>query len=224
MIRTLPLVFALACGPAEEPASIDTSRLIFDATISSQEEASADAIVTLREEGSLESAFYELEIGEEVTVTFPGIVISLFSGQFEKQPVYTASIPEPPVDVEFVFALNRVPPNKTAHDSRVSLPLGFEVTAPTAFSRSADFEVSWSIFDQFEPLVLEVNGPCIDTFQEEIPDIGVFTVEAGSVTGDGDCPTSMSLTRARRGVLDNQFADGSVLAVQQRSLSLTSNP
>jgi len=224
--RSLPLFAVVACVPAEEEDAIPTTGLEAHVTVAAFDDIQAGVVMTLHESAGLESDFYELALDEEITVTIPGFVISLIASKLDSQPVYTASVPIPATDADFIVSLNRDPPDKTADDSRVSLPLAFDLTAPGAFSRgSDDMEVTWSVFDQADPLTLEINGPCIDTYQAEVSDIGAVVIPAGSVTGTGEsCPAELTLTRQRFGTVDHAFGSGSVVAFQQRGLALTANP
>jgi hypothetical protein len=225
VIRDGPLLLLLACGPPEEEPIVVTSSLIAEITVAALDEITADVVVTLQRKGGLDNQFYELDVDEEITVTIPGIVISLYSGQFDDQPVYTASVPNPPIDTDFVIALNRQPPRKTASQSRMSLPMGFELSGPASFSRGADdVDLTWTHPDQPDVLTLRVTGPCIDTLKVEVSDVGSYTIAAGTIAGDGNCPVEATLTRLRIGEVDPDLAGGNAVAFQQRAVAMSSTP
>lgn len=225
MRAALPLLVAVACKPAEELPRLPTERLLADIQISALTDTSAEVVVRLQDQDALPGELYELDLGEELTVTLPGIVITLVSSRLNAQPVYSATIPEPPVDATYYVAFNRVPPDQTAADSQLSLPNGLSLIAPDAFSRSGeDLELSWSPTGAEDALELELNGSCLETVRQQIPDTGSYILPAGSVTGTGDCPANLTLTRLRPGTVDEAFAGGESVAFQQRSVAMFSDP
>ena len=214
-----------ACVPIPEDDRLATSDLTADIQLAALDDATADIVVKLQDRLALAGDLYELELGEEVTVTVPGIVITLVSSRLNTQPVYTATIPEPPVDTTYYVAFNRVPPAQTASGSTVNLPPGLSLTAPDIASRQQALEVTWTGFGGEDPIELEANGACFETYREEIPDVGLFTIPAGSLQGTGEsCPASLTLTRIRAGVVDDNFAGGDGFAFQQRLHAFLSDP
>jgi hypothetical protein len=224
-MRLLFLPVAAACVASPDDPNQATSDLLADIQLAALDDTQAEIVVKLQDRLALRGELYELEIGEEVTVTIPGIVISLVSSRLDTQPVYTATIPDPPVDTTYYVAFNRVPPDQTASGSTVSLPPSLSVTAPDAASRQEAIDITWSVSGGDDPIELLVDGPCFDTYRDEIPDEGLFTLPPGSLTGsDESCPASLTLTRLRTGLVDDNFAGGDGLAYQQRTHALLLDP
>ena len=216
----------VACGAPDEEIRLPTSHLLADIQVSALTDDSAEVVVKLQDQDALQGELYELALGEEVTVTLPGIVISLISARQNAQPVYTATVPEPPTNTTYVVAFNRVPPDKTASASTLSLPQGMTLEAPSAFSRATEaLDVTWDNSGREDRLEIELNGACFETFREEIPDSGSYSLPAGTLAGTGDsCPANLTLTRLREGFVDTDFAGGQGVAYQQRNVPMTSDP
>ncbi len=223
-MRILPLLALFACSPADEEAIVATSSLVADVTLTALDDLTAEVVMTLQQEGK--GQFYELELDEEITITLPSILVTLISRTLDDQPAYIATVPDPPANVDLIVAFNRTPPRKTAPLSLVALPLGFDLSAPASFSRSSDdIEVAWTAANQVEPLTIALIGTCFDSFEADIEDTGSYVIPAGTVSGDTEsCPAKLTLRRWSEGSVDERLAGGSLIALQERSSTLTADP
>ena len=120
-----------------------------------------------------------------------------------------------------------------ARYSTVTMPLGFDLTAPQTtdeFSRSEDdLLIEWWPVEDGVNVEISLNTDCPAFGSDSVliypdEDEGLALIEAGALASEnlgGNCTTSLTLAKRRTGQLDASFTGGYISANQVRSLSFT---
>ena len=133
---------------------------------------------------------------------------------------------------QFTIDLQRSVDNG-APESTATLPAKFTLTGPTApASRAAAIALTWSPAASPDRMSWQATGDCIDIAGGSITgDSGSFSVPANSLHLKGGtgvpntCTVTVSVSRAREGLLDTSYGKGGhMTGVQVRTVTVTSNP
>ncbi|MDF3070430.1 MAG: hypothetical protein K0R38_6031 [Polyangiaceae bacterium] len=183
--------------------------------------------VELKVGGSSSNAYVDLEGGDELTATAGDETKTLTA---RDTGIYEASFSGVGEDTEFSVTLER-PDDVTATGNSGTLPAPFTLEEPTNELSRADDElvVAWDP-DSRDDMRLELDGDCIFSFDKDVPDTGMYIIEAGTLdsTNDDDpeaCDVDVDARRTRSGEADSKFDPESYFRLhQRRKTSFVSNP
>lgn len=135
---------------------------------------------------------------------------------------------------EVVFSFERVAPDESAPNSKVTLPKPLTITAPAAsviVKRSEPLTVTWDNQGTTDRMIVEVTGDCVHYYKAEVSgDPGTFVIEANKIKPLNDqasaaCSGMVKVSRTRAGTLDPAFGEGGqVTATQLREVSVRIDP
>lgn len=120
-------------------------------------------------------------------------------------------------------------------ESSVDLPPAFQIAAPASeasISRASPVSLTWTSVDPASTMELDVAGICVDNSRYNLhlilgADTGSATLNsAGYFQGSPsiNCRVAFMLQRVRMAGVSTQFAAGSFMGIQQRTVQFTSTP
>jgi hypothetical protein len=164
--------------------------------------------------------------GDTISVTSNGRSIAMEQSSLVVEYRYDATFETAAADQRYELALARTGDASAPH-STVTLPAPFTPSVPTAAARSAPLAITWSPSGSSDPIAIHITG-CASAELGPLADTGSVTVPVGALvaeSSDATCDLAIDVTRTRTGTLDRAYGQGgSIVAIQQRSLTLTSTP
>ncbi|MEO6777248.1 MAG: hypothetical protein ABI467_30245 [Kofleriaceae bacterium] len=162
---------------------------------------------------------------DTLTATSNGSSVAMQEVDLGVEYRYDAAFAAAEADLRFDIALARTT-EPSAPASSVTLPAPFTPTGPATASRSAPLTLTWS-GGSSDPVSIHVTG-CASADLGPIADTGAATFAAGTVVADpvgATCDLAFEISRRRTGTIDPAFGQGgSIVAIQQRTLTITSTP
>lgn len=232
-LATLCLVSLSSVACSKETTSsknIKTGGIAALIDVYADRDTTATVHVELKIAGDSSNAYVVLEGNDELVATAGDVTKTLTA---RDAGVYEATFSDVGEDTEFSVTLARPDDgeDETASESSGTLPPPFALDEPPSeLSRETeDLVVSWDP-DSRDKMTLELDGDCIFPFNEDVPDTGMYTVEAGTLdsTDDDDpeaCDVDVDARRTRAGVADSKFDPESWFRLhQRRKTSFVSNP
>jgi hypothetical protein len=222
------LTAALGCTESVESTDIRTSGIYPEFTVTANGSGSSRVVARLKVGGSKSNTYLDLKGGDELRASVGDETKVLDETSDE---TYTASFNIDDEGTEFTIGFFRSEEDESAPASVVRLPAPFDMAVePSEASRATDdIEVSWAPEGDGD-IAMHLDGDCIITQSDDVPDDGAHTVSADSIdTFESDemesCTVEVELERARRGSIDAEFSEGGrIEAIQIRSGSFTSIP
>ena len=245
LLPVLSITAGTLVGCAEvDSEQIRTSGFFVNADVTAAGDV-ANIQVRLRTGDDFDSDTIVLTSGDQLSANLTGQTIELprlnaaYSGTFN---------PAAGGD-ELTLSLAR--PNDTdAPNSRVTLPLDFDISAPafsTSFAAGDSITVVWSPGDRGSTMTLSYSADCTliegsNSFHggrvgrtfNNIPDTGTHTVAVNAILNAFNdqeelvrgipCPLEITLTRERSGSLDPAFQNGSIDASRTKTVLVTATP
>ena len=240
LLLSLGVAFGALAGCAEDVDSDDvaTDALYANIWVEASGDGNSRAYTTLRVGGSSSNTYIELT-EYDALMTF---VNDTSKGMQENESafgiVYATDFPFEAEDTPFRVAFLRTPPpdgecaGDSAPNSTVTLPRPFSITSPapsTSVSRAAPFTFNWNNSGTADAMSYRISGPCILDHSESISsDPGTWTVAAGTIMTVGTdqtvtCNATLTISRSRNGVLDENYGEGGVISARQyRTLDIQS--
>ena len=150
------------------------------------------------------------------------------------QPVYTTNFVGTPSGLAgsaYKISLIRPAGKVSAPDSDVTIPDPItKLARQPSSSFSREFEsltITWDRVTSTASLGLAITGNCIIPVTIDITSddaSGIYILPADSLSGSGDCPLTLALTRTANGTLDAAFAGGYIRAQKSASVTVASIP
>ncbi len=206
------------------------------ARVSATADGSGETLVrtTLFLESPSTLNYIELEGDDLLTAYGPdGSMQIMRESQFLGMTSYSSNFELEDGNSEFIIGFSRTI-DVSAPDSRVSLPLAFDVVSAEGgtYSRANDdVVVDWSSAASGDDMDFSLSGTCIETVRGSIEgDPGTLTISGSDIIKqEGDmvadsCSATITLTRARAGTIDINYGHGGdAFGYQTRSFSFTTD-
>jgi hypothetical protein len=182
--------------------------------------------------------YIEIEGDDILSVYGPmGEEKTMRESDFLNMTSYSATFNIDTENSEFIVGLSRII-DVSAPNSRVSLPAPFEIDtiAVAEFSRATqNIVITWDGADSSDDMDYSIDGTCIDYVFGVIEvdpitgnDPGVLSVPGTDIQvaqgepADATCPVTLTLTRSREGMIDENYGHGGdAFAYQTRAFSFT---
>lgn len=226
------LAATTGCTVPAKSGDLGTEALAADYDVACDGNASV-LTATFTDPSSALITYVTLEVGDEVSVSSGDSTEVLSELDLSPLISYVGALPLAEADTPFVFALTREL-DGGAPDSEVTLPPPYEINGvnPSVdYSRGTNaLSVAWSGDSAGDPMSLTVTGACIEDYIVDLEDeSGSAGIDAGALvsrTGSEaeTCDLTVTLSRTREGTLDSTFAGGSILARQDRSVTVSAAP
>lgn len=220
---------SVACSKETTSSSnIKTGGIAALIDVYADNDTSATVHVELKVGGSSSNTYVDLEGQDELTATVGDVTKTLTATD---TGIYEATFSGVEEDTEFSVTLER-PDDVTASGNSGTLPAPFTLDEPaTELSREEDeLVLSWAPGSRDKPFTLELDGDCIFSFDEDVPDTGEYVLAAGTLDSRDDdkpeaCDVDVDARRTREGVADSKFDRESYFRLhQRRKTSFVSNP
>jgi hypothetical protein len=207
------------------------------ARVSATAQGDGDALVRttlfLENPGSLN--YIELE-GEDLLTAYgpTGVERIMRESQFLGMTSYSATFETEDANSEFIIGFSRFV-DDSAPDSRVTLPAPFDIATAegTSYSRATeDVEIAWDASIDVDDMDFTLSGNCIETVRGSMEgDPGILTISGSEIplrqgdSVDDSCLATVTVTRARAGVIDPNYGyGGDAYGYQIRDFSFTTAP
>jgi len=243
MLRSITLTsllafgaFGLACEQVDS-ADIKTSGVYANIVAEADGGGSTKVTTSLRVGGVLSNTFLELGPDESIVATSGTDEKTLSRKSLLGAISYVGTFTGDQADKDFKVAWNRGDGFVSAPSTQLSLPAGFDLTAPVGgatFSRANDdLVVTWAPASTSDELLWEViTSTCAREMKSNTitGDPGTFTIAAGTLTSiqgheTETCDTTLLLIRRRLGELDPAYGEGGwVVGRQVRTVTFSSAP
>jgi hypothetical protein len=223
------LSLALLAGCTSETLESDlikTKGIAATIEVTASNDGASTVLATLRAGGDESNTYIELQNGDELTASADGSergMSRVDEGQYE------AGFDTGAGGVEFVVDFQRAD-DTSAPNSRGIMPEPFSVTAEDGKRRAEEAVViEWGTGSNGDMNIV-VEGDCIFQFDEDVPDTGTYTIQAGELDSTGGdepeaCELTAVLTRTAHGTADPAFDGESSVALRQvRSDKFSSEP
>ncbi|MDF1564876.1 MAG: hypothetical protein P1V51_17670 [Deltaproteobacteria bacterium] len=235
-VLALVAISNLACEQVDSE-DVLTSGVYANITAEADGDGSTTVSTSLRVGGALSNTFLELGAEESVTATSGGETKTLARRNVLGAISYVGTFTGDETDKAFTVAWNRGEGYESAPNTTLSLPAGFEITAPAAgatFSRANDdIVLTWDSSGTTDDMLWEiVTSTCAREMKSNTitGDPGTLTIAAGTLTNiDGHegetCDTTLVLLRRRLGNLDPAYGEGGwVVGRHVRTVTFSSAP
>lgn len=245
LVPVTSILISTLVGCAEVDSEfIRTAGFNVDATVTTEGDV-ASILVRLKVSDDFTADDIVLTSGDQLSANLTGRNIELP----RLNDAYRGSFNPAAGGDELTLSLSR-PNDIDAPNSRVTLPLDFDISAPafsTSFAAGESITVVWSPGDRGSTMTLSYSAGCIliegsDSFHggrvgrtfNNIPDTGTHTVAVNAILNafnDQDelvrgipCPLEITLRRERSGALDPAFQSGSIDASRTKTVLVTATP
>jgi hypothetical protein len=169
----------------------------------------------------------ELVDGDQLTAMSGGQTIAMQETDLVAEYRYDATFDSDVAGQSFTIALDRTS-DASAPASTVMLADPFTMSAPDSFSRGQPLPLAWSPSGAPSDLITaSFAGSCASGQIGPVPDTGSLTIAAAALSSQDQstCNVTLELTRTHPGVLDAGYGQGgSIVSMQQRSMTLVSTP
>jgi hypothetical protein len=229
-MKTITLVALLAACGTTESSSLLTTGIAADMSAVTTGDGTTRVTAELFNGSPDQLIFVDLQSGDELVAHTGSQSMTLAKAQLLTIISYEATFGTGDEGNEFTVDFQRMV-DDGAPASTVTLPAPFTIDPIAASSsRGAPLTITYAPSGTSDPVGWQASGNCIgvatgaaasDSGSITIP-AGTLTVNTGSATS---CVVTVSLTRARAGVLDAHFGKGGEIQGQQvRTTMTTSTP
>ncbi|HET9959598.1 MAG TPA: hypothetical protein VFQ61_34135 [Polyangiaceae bacterium] len=217
-----------ACSEEVESTDVRTSGVYPVITVTADGSGSSRVDIELKVGGSSSNTRLDLEGEDNLTVTVGDETRRITESKNNK---YTTTFDTDAEGTEFIVAFNRGADDKSAPNSRVSLPAPFDLTLGSSeVSRKDDvLDFTWDKAGGPD-MEWHADGDCIFPESDTTADDGEASIGAGKLDATSSkenesCEVTLSLTRTAKGTADPAFTEGgAVKALQVRSETFQSLP
>ena len=213
---------AVGCEPGPEFIATDSLR----ATIRVLSFESGSGAASLRV-STPDGEPTRLSSTNEVSVAVPGWNIDIPRPSDGPDPVYSTTLPEAPPLSPVNLAVLR-DDSDSAPFNGVTLPPAFtDLSVSDSWSRSTeDLMIAWSDTGESDPIVVTIEGACIQPFEETYTAqaegllIAAGQLKTQDALPDTECPVTLVLARVRVGSPDDAWYEAEIEARTQVERSL----
>lgn len=216
----------VGCEPAPEFIATDSLR----ATILVLSFEGGSGAASLRV-STIDGEPTRLSNTDEVSVAVPGWNIDIPRPSDGPDPVYSTTMPQaPPMSPVNLSVLRD--DNDSAPFNGVTLPPAFtDLSVANSWSRSTDdLVITWSDTGESDPIVVTIEGACVQPFKESYSAqaeglvIAAGQLKTGEALPDTECPVTLVLARVRVGSPDDAWYEAEIEAQTQVERALVVVP
>lgn len=234
LLAILAISLLSGCSENVDSKDIRTSGIYAAMNLSSTADNKNDIDVVLLVGGKYSNTYVDLTAGDILTATLNSSETIRLARQKESngKVYYTGGFLGSVAGAEnsiIRVSLERPSPDVSALNSTVTLPSAPSgiMADKTSFSRSQDnITLTWNRSQSENPLTMTYEGDCIRSGGSTVPDNGLYTINAGTITDQNEenCKVNFTFYREINGSLDIKFGEGGYIkAKQSRSYSLVSS-
>ncbi|MDQ3340099.1 MAG: hypothetical protein M4D80_33490 [Myxococcota bacterium] len=231
MTRLALLAIVLSACTTVDSSDVKTSGIYASISAQTKGDGKTDVSATLFVGNPVGLNYVELTGDDKLLVKASGMTKEMRETEVLNTVGHHAELATDAEGAQFEVVFDRSI-DEGAPSSIATLPAKFDITsAPQTASRAQTISLQWSPAGSSDTMSWTATGDCIELESAPMNDTGSHTIAAGllkkriSANVPDQCDVTITLTRARAGVLDPHYGKGGeVRGIQARTRTLTSTP